>query len=85
MSADQLKAFLDCLKGDRELQGRLANAVDADAIIALANEAGFLITTADLEREVNALSDDDIEGIYGAGSPPDSCCCPSSITVGPVV
>lgn len=49
MSADQLKAFLDCLKGDRELQGRLANAVDADAIIALANEAGFLITTADLE------------------------------------
>ena len=47
MSEEQLKAFLEKVKDDTSLQEKLRAASDADAVAAIAKEAGFssLLTT----------------------------------------
>ena len=47
MSEEQLKAFLEKVKGDTSLQEKLKAASDADAVVAIAKEAGlvFLLKT----------------------------------------
>ena len=44
MSEEQLKAFLDKVKGDTSLQEKLKAAADSDAVLAIAKEAGFSIS-----------------------------------------
>ena len=44
MSEEQLKAFLEKVKGDTTLQEKLKAASDADAVVAIAKEAGFSIS-----------------------------------------
>ena len=67
MSKEQLKAFLDKAKGDTSLQEKLKVATDAEAVIAIAKEAGFSLSIDDskkaqedhtelLEKELESMS-----------------------------
>ena len=54
MSEEQLKAFLEKVKTDTSLQEKLKAAADADAVAAIAKEAGFAITTEDIQSMQSA-------------------------------
>ena len=70
MSEEQLKAFLDAVKADAGLQEKLNAAAD---VVAIAKEAGFMISADELQRaqaiQGKELSDEQLEGVAGgAGS-----------------
>ena len=66
MSEEQLKAFLEKVKGDTNLQEKLKAAADSDAVLAIAKEAGFSISADDLKNaQVTELSDEELEGAAG--------------------
>ena len=77
MPEEQLKAFLAALEADTGLQDKLKAAVEGEidtadetaAVIAIAKEAGFTITAADLLRNeaqnILELSDEELEGVAG--------------------
>ena len=65
MSEEQLKAFLEKVQVDTSLQEKLKAAVDADAVTAIAKEAGFSISADDLKNAQSELSDEELEGIAG--------------------
>jgi predicted ribosomally synthesized peptide with nif11-like leader len=79
MSEEQLKAFLAALEADTGLQDKLKAAVEGEidtadetaAVIAIAKEAGFTITAADLLRneaqDILELSDEELESAVGGG------------------
>ena len=80
MSEEQLKAFLEKVKTDASLQEKLKAAANADAVTAIAKEAGFKISAEDLKNaQVTELSDEELEGAAGG----DWCCpwrCFGSLT-----
>ena len=65
MSEEQLKAFLEKVKGDTSLQEKLNG--DADAVMEIAKEAGFSITAEDIQlmQSANEVSDEELEGAAG--------------------
>ena len=65
MSEEQLKAFLEKVKGDTSLQEKLKAAADADAVAAIAKEAGFSISVDDLTKAQSELSDQELESVAG--------------------
>ena len=65
MSEEQLKAFLEKVKGDTSLQEQLKAAADVDAVLAIAKETGFSITANDLTKPQSDLSDQELEGVAG--------------------
>ena len=67
MSLEQLKAFLEKFKGDISLQEKLIAAANADVVLAIAKEAGFVITIEDIKSMESAeeLSDEELEGVAG--------------------
>ena len=67
MSEEQLKAFLEKVKGDTSLQEKLKAAADADAdaVVAIANEAGFSISADDLRNAQDNISEEELEGVAG--------------------
>ena len=65
MSEEQLKAFLEKVKGDTSLQEKLKAAANADAVTAIANEAGFSISADDLTKAQSELSEEELEGVAG--------------------
>ncbi len=65
MSEEQLKAFLEKLQGDTSLQKKLKAAADADAVTAIAKEAGFSISADDLTKAQSELSDAELESAAG--------------------
>ena len=71
MSEEQLKAFVEKVKADTSLQEKLKAAADADAVLAIAKEAGFMISAEDLKDFKNAqfseISDEELEGAAAAG------------------
>ena len=67
MSEEQLKAFLEKLKADTNLQEKLKAAADADAVTALAKEAVFSISADDLKNAQFELSDEKLEAATGGG------------------
>jgi predicted ribosomally synthesized peptide with nif11-like leader len=87
MSEEQLKAFLEAVKADAGLQEKLNAAADADAIVAIAKEVGFMISTDELQRaprrwEVTGeeLSDEELGDVAGGyftfgGSNSILCAC----------
>ena len=88
MSAEQLKAFLEKVKGDTNLQEKLNAAPDAEAVLATAKEAGFGISVDDLEKAESELSEDELGGlsggfhvVEGSGSHHDSCIIGNSPTL----
>ena len=67
MPEEQLKAFLNKVKGDASIQERLKYASDADAVVAIAKEAGFMISANDLNKTQSELSEKELEGVAGGG------------------
>ena len=67
MSEEQLKAFLEKVKGVNNLQEKLKAAVDADAVTAIAKEAGFSISADDLKKAQSEISERELEGAAGGG------------------
>jgi len=68
MSEEQLKAFLEEVKADAGVQEQLKAAGDADAVVAIAKAAGFVISAVDLKKaqaEPRELSDEELEGVAG--------------------
>ena len=67
MSEEQLKAFLEKVKADTSLQEKLKAAADSDAVLAIAKEAGFMISAEDLTKSQSDLSLEELEGVAGGG------------------
>ena len=65
MSEEQLKAFLEKVKADSSLQEKLKAAADANAVAAIAKEAGFSISADDLAKAQSELSEEELEGVAG--------------------
>ena len=65
MSEKQIKSFLEKVQGDTSLQEKLKAAADADAVAAIAKEAGFSISAEDLKNAQSELSDEKLEGVAG--------------------
>ena len=70
MSEEQLKAFLEKVKGDTSLQEKLKAAGDADAVVTLAKAAGFMISADDLKTAQANVSEEELEAISGGGCGP---------------
>ena len=68
MSEEQLKAFLEKVKGDSNLQEKLEAASDADGVVAIAKEAGFKISAEDLKNTKVELSEEELEGSSGGAA-----------------
>ena len=68
MSQEQLKAFLEAVKADAELQEKLKAAADVDAVVAIASAAGFVITADDLKKAQTEVSEEELEGVAGGGN-----------------
>ena len=62
-SEEQLKAFLEKVKGDTSLQEKLKAAADFNAVSAIANEAGFIISADDLTNAQSELSEEELKGV----------------------
>ena len=60
MSEEQLKAFLEKVKTDASLQEKLKAAANADAVTAIAKEAGFSISADDLKNAQSEISDEEL-------------------------
>ena len=65
MSDEQLKAFLEKVKGDTNLQEKLKAAADANAVASIAKEAGYMIYADDINKAQSELSDEELEGVAG--------------------
>ncbi|QNI73231.1 Nif11-like leader peptide family natural product precursor [Synechococcus sp. NOUM97013] len=65
MSEEQLRAFLEKVKGDTGLQEKLKAAADADAVVAMAKDAGFMISADDLKKAQSEVSDAELEAAAG--------------------
>ena len=69
MSEEQLKAFLEKVKGDNNLQKKLRAAADSNAVAAIAKEAGFSISADELSLQSKMLlADDDLENMSGGAT-----------------
>jgi predicted ribosomally synthesized peptide with nif11-like leader len=80
MSEEQLKAFLEAVKADTGLQEKLKGVEDADAVVAIAKEAGFVISAEefskpneDKELSGRELSDEELEVVAGGGGRRNNC------------
>ena len=70
MSEEQLKTFLEKVKGDTSLQEKLKAAASPEAVMEIAKEAGFSITAEDIQSMQSTtveLSDEELEGVAGGG------------------
>jgi predicted ribosomally synthesized peptide with nif11-like leader len=67
MSDQQLKAFLEAVKGDAELQEKLKAASNDDAVISLAKQAGFVIAAEELKKSQSEISEDELDDVAGGG------------------
>ena len=65
MSEEQLKAFLEKVKGDASLQEKLKAAIDANAVAAIAKEAGFNISADAITKAQSEISEKDLESVAG--------------------
>ena len=69
MSEEQLKAFLEKVKGDATLQEQLNAATNAEAVVEIAKAAGFVISADDWNESQSEVSDEELEEATG-GAPP---------------
>ena len=78
MSEEQLKAFLEKVKGDTSLQEKL-KAASPEAVIEIAKEAGCSITAEDIQSTQSApveLSEEELEGASGGKNIRTHAVCP---------
>ena len=57
MTLDQLKSFLQKVKGDSNLQEKLKAAADFDAVLAIAKDAGFSISAEEFMSALEISGD----------------------------
>ena len=65
VSEEQLKAFMEAVKADADLQNELKAAGDTDAVVAIAKAAGFVILADELQRAQAEISEEELEGVAG--------------------
>ena len=65
MLVEPLKAFLEFVKSDTELQVKLKAASDIDAVMAIAKDAGFVISAKDLRMVQSEVPDEELNGANG--------------------
>ena len=68
MSEEQLKAFLEAVKADAGLQEQLKAAGDADAVVAIAKAAGFVVSAEELKRAQAEVSEEELEAVAGGAT-----------------
>ena len=78
MTEEQLKAFLEKLKGDTTLQAKLKAAANPDAVVSIAKEAGFSISADVLKSAQSEISEEELEGAAAAG-----CTAGTKLMLGP--
>lgn len=61
---EQLNAFQEAVKSDTTLQEKLKAAVDVEAVVSIAKEAGFIFSAEDLKK-AQEISDEDLRGVAG--------------------
>jgi predicted ribosomally synthesized peptide with nif11-like leader len=67
MSAEeQLKVFWEAIQADTGLRQKLQGVTEPDAVAAIAKEAGFMITTEELQRAELEISEMGV-GLDGSG------------------
>ena len=81
MSEEQLKAFMEAVKADAGLQEKLKAATDADAVVAIAKAAGFVISAEELKRAQAEISEEELEGVAGGRA---RAICINFLTIGKV-
>ena len=57
---------MEAVKADAGLQEQLKAAGDADAVVAIAKAAGFVISAEELKRDQAEVSEEDLEQMAGA-------------------
>ena len=65
MSKELLKAFLEKVKADTSLQQKLNAADNVDAVVGIANEAGFSVSADDWNRAQSVTEDAELERAAG--------------------
>ena len=65
MSEEQLKAFLEKLKGDTSLQEKLKEAKCEGCVVDIAKEAGFSISADDWNKAQSEIEDAELEAAAG--------------------
>ena len=68
MSEEQVKAFMEAVKANAGLQEKLNAAADADAVVAIAKEVGFVISADELKEAQARLLEDELVGIIGGAN-----------------
>jgi predicted ribosomally synthesized peptide with nif11-like leader len=68
MSKENLDQFIQQISDSEELQTRIGDEIDTDALIALGAEHGCEFTAEDL-TEYAELSDEELDGVAGGGRP----------------
>ena len=72
MPEEQLKAFLEKVKGDTSLQEKLKAASDLESIIAIAKDTGLSFSTDDIKKVKSEISDAELEAAAGGLNPIDA-------------
>ena len=65
MSEEQLKAFLEKVRSDSDLQEKLKAAASTEAAIEIAKSAGFSVTADDVQSSQSEPADDELESAAG--------------------
>ncbi|QNI55177.1 nif11-like leader peptide domain protein [Synechococcus sp. BIOS-E4-1] len=63
MSQEQLQAFIEKVQGDTRLQEKFKAADDSDAVLAIAKEAGFMISADKMAQ--SEMTEEELEGAAG--------------------
>ena len=66
MSKENLEQFMNQIAESEELQAKIGEEIDAEALIALGAECGCEFTAEDLQ-EAAELSDEELDGVAGGG------------------
>lgn len=67
MSAEHLSAFLAAVNADAGLREKLKGVTEPEAIVEIAKESGFSISSESLQK--TDLSDEELASVTGAGVP----------------
>ena len=68
MTEEQLKAFIEKVKGDTSLQEKLKAAKSSEDVVGIAKEHGHEFTA----DKINQLSEEELEGVAGGKPSEDS-------------
>lgn len=66
MSEAQVNAFMEAIRADAALQEKVSGAADADAAVAIAQEAGFSISREEIYW---LLTEEALEAVVGGKAP----------------